>query len=108
MNSGSGSKSPGWSDGNTWTKNINKRLEIIQDFYKNTFNNNMTFSELKKYLGEPNNSIEVKQSPWELRVNCGLGFLNWDVFFYWPSEDYPKNIYGGTVERMGKWAYVHE
>jgi hypothetical protein len=34
--------------------------------------------------------------------------LNWDVFFYWPTQDYPKTIYGGSTERIGQWAYVHE
>ncbi|MCZ6598532.1 MAG: hypothetical protein O7B99_12895 [Planctomycetota bacterium] len=48
------------------------------------------------------------ETPWELRVPCGRGLLNWDVFVYWPSEEYPSAMYGGTVERMGAWAYVHE
>lgn len=53
--------------------------------------------------------LEVdKPSPWELRVPCGVGMLNWDVFFYWPTKKYPDYIYGGGVERMGDWAYVHE
>lgn len=47
-------------------------------------------------------------SLWELRVPCSVGMLNWDVFFYWPREKYPSHIYGGWVEAMGKWAYVHE
>lgn len=47
-------------------------------------------------------------APWEVRVECSSGFLNWDVFFYWPTEDYPKQIYGGSTELIGKWAYVHE
>lgn len=47
-------------------------------------------------------------SDWELRVSCPKGVLNWDVFFYWPSQDYPQQIYGGSVQRIGTWAYVHE
>lgn len=91
-----------------WKNEPGKRINIIHSFYKEQFSNNMNFTELKKLLGEPNGTIEVKQSPWELRVNCGLGFLNWDVFFYWPTEDYPNQIYGGGVEKMANWAYVHE
>lgn len=45
---------------------------------------------------------------YELRVNCPSGGLNWDCFFYWPSQDYPNHIYGGVTERIGKWVYVHE
>lgn len=44
---------------------------------------------------------------YELSVPCGSG-MNWDVFVYWPSGDYPEFMYGGGVERMGGWAYVHE
>ena len=36
------------------------------------------------------------------------GIMDFDVFFYWPSETYPDAIYGGVVERIGDWAYVHE
>ena len=45
---------------------------------------------------------------YELRVKCPAGGFNWDVFFYWPEGNYPENIYGGYVERIGDWAYVHE
>ncbi len=49
-----------------------------------------------------------RDAAWELRVHCGTGPLNWDSFFYWPTEQYPRHIYGGSVERIGNWAYVHE
>lgn len=45
---------------------------------------------------------------WTLRVRppqVGIGF---DTLFYIPSEDYPKRGYGGTIETVGRWAYVHE
>ncbi len=45
---------------------------------------------------------------WELKVECSIGFLNWDVFIYWPTEKYPSNIYGGSTELIRNWAYVHE
>jgi hypothetical protein len=47
-------------------------------------------------------------APWELRVPCSTGFINWDVFFYWPGKQYPERAYGGTIERIRDWAYVHE
>jgi len=28
--------------------------------------------------------------------------------FYWPTEDYPDYAYGGSIERIRNWAYVHE
>ncbi len=45
---------------------------------------------------------------YELRVKCPSGGINFDVFFYWPERNYPENIYGGYVERIEDWAYVHE
>jgi len=51
---------------------------------------------------------EAVKYPWILYVNAGLGFLNWDMFLYLPGEQYPKEGWGGTLETMGRWAYVHE
>jgi hypothetical protein len=59
-------------------------------------------------LGPPDGSRVLVDAAWELRVPCPIGLLNWDVFFYWPSETYPDYAYGGSVERIGGWAYVHE
>lgn len=56
----------------------------------------------------PPSSAEGTGSPWELRLPCSSGPMNWDVFFYWPTHRYPGAIYGGSVERVGDWAYVHE
>lgn len=66
------------------------------------------FTEVAAALGPPDGERELLNSNWELRVPCSLGLLNWDVFFYWPSEKYPDYVYGGGVERIGRWAYVHE
>ncbi|MCJ7751129.1 MAG: hypothetical protein MUQ65_08555 [Armatimonadetes bacterium] len=45
---------------------------------------------------------------YDLYVSCGIGFANFDTFRYWPSQDYPDKMYGGDVERVDNWAYVHE
>jgi hypothetical protein len=45
---------------------------------------------------------------YELRVQTSRGFLNWDVFVYWPERQYPARMYGGSIERIGYGAYVHE
>ena len=45
---------------------------------------------------------------WCLVVNtpsCGSG---WDIFIYLPSQDYPELGYGGVLEKVSDWAYVHE
>jgi hypothetical protein len=45
---------------------------------------------------------------WELSVPCSVGIANWDLFYYLPTEKYPKHDYGGYIEPIKNWAYVHE
>jgi hypothetical protein len=45
---------------------------------------------------------------YELSVSCGGRGINFDSFVYWPEASYPKHMYGGWVESIDRWAYVHE
>ncbi len=45
---------------------------------------------------------------YDLYVSCGMSMFNFDSLHYWPSQDYPDKMYGGGVERVDSWAYVHE
>ena len=47
-------------------------------------------------------------NPWVLYVNCTSGGINFDMFLYFPLQNYPRMGYGGSLERIGRWAYVHE
>ena len=47
-------------------------------------------------------------NPWVLYVETPSGVLNWDMFLYFPRQNYPSKGYGGHLERIGTWAYVHE
>ncbi len=47
-------------------------------------------------------------NPWVLVVHTPLGMLNYDMFMYFPKQHYPEQIYGGNVEKIKDWAYVHE
>jgi len=45
----------------------------------------------------------------EIVVSCPNGFINFDMLFYWSTEDYPKEIGSDNrVERIQRWAYMHE
>lgn len=46
-------------------------------------------------------------NPWGLVVECGWG-LSFDSFRYLPLGNYPERGFGGDLERVGEWAYVHE
>jgi hypothetical protein len=45
---------------------------------------------------------------WVLRALVSTGMINWDLFMYWPKQNYPDTGYGGWIERIDRWAYVHE
>ena len=60
-----------------------------------------------KYLSEPDSQY-WGGNPWVLYVDCGQAMLNFDRFIYLPKQNYPKNGYGGSLEPINSWAYVHE
>jgi len=95
-------------DSEAWRTLPHARMAMIESLKKSDIPKMETFSEVVAVLGEPTAREPVLSAPWELSIPCGLGVLNWDVFFYWPTEDYPKRTHGGSVERIGRWAYVHE
>jgi hypothetical protein len=47
-------------------------------------------------------------NPWALYVFTPSGGINFDRFLYFPLQNYPKHGYGGSLQRIGDWAYVHE
>jgi hypothetical protein len=47
-------------------------------------------------------------NPWVLVVFTPCGFLNFDTFMYFPLQNYPMTGYGGSLELIADWAYVHE
>lgn len=47
-------------------------------------------------------------NPWALQVLPPVFGVGFDVVLYFPKQNYPKNGYGGWLERVGDWAYVHE
>jgi hypothetical protein len=45
---------------------------------------------------------------WILKVPASNGFSSWDEFLYFPLQNYPATGYGGELEGMRDWAYLHE
>ncbi|HEX8551995.1 MAG TPA: hypothetical protein VF681_10635 [Abditibacteriaceae bacterium] len=45
---------------------------------------------------------------YELKVRTPGGGINFDSLVYWPEKSYPPRMYGGSIERINDWAYVHE
>lgn len=47
-------------------------------------------------------------NPWVLLLETPTGPLSWDLFLYYPLQNYPPLGHGGWLEKVGDWAYVHE
>ncbi|WP_417388626.1 hypothetical protein [Gimesia sp.] len=47
-------------------------------------------------------------NPWALQVLPPVFGVGFDVVLYFPKQNYPKQGYGGWLEPVGVWAYVHE
>jgi hypothetical protein len=45
---------------------------------------------------------------WVLIVEPPSFIMGFDQVLYFPKQNYPEHGYGGMLERIGKWAYVHE
>lgn len=60
------------------------------------------------YEYDAENFARENGTSWVLYVPCSEGLLDWDVFVYHPSRQYPRKGYGGSLQRVGTWAYVHE
>jgi hypothetical protein len=52
-------------------------------------------------------ATEYDGNPWVIVVYAGFG-MGFDTFMYFPLQNYPDSGYGGALERLGEWAYVHE
>lgn len=53
-------------------------------------------------------AAEYEGNPWTLTVFTPSGGINFDQFMYFPKQNYPEKGYGGWLERVADWAYVHE
>ena len=47
-------------------------------------------------------------NPWVLIVYTPSGGINFDMFVYFPKQNYPKHAYSSWLENIGNWAYCHE
>ncbi len=66
----------------------------------------MAYSEYRYEVGDLAERYEG--NPWILRVFTPSGGINFDEFMYFPLNNYPDHGHGGSFERIGDWAYLHE
>lgn len=63
------------------------------------------YSDYRYLVGAEANRYE--ENPWVIEMNAAYG-MGFDSFMYFPLQNYPASGYGGGIERLGRWAYVHE
>lgn len=51
---------------------------------------------------------EQRGNPWVIIINTPSGGINFDEFMYFPLQNYPAEDYGGVLQRIRDWAYLHE
>ncbi len=91
-----------------WRKGGAERMRMVRDLPKDLRSDGASVAAVENALGEPDGRRMLSNTAWELRIECSRGFANWDVIIYWPTRDYPEYTHGGSTERIGEWAYVHE
>ena len=64
------------------------------------------YPEYQYFVGEKAASYEG--NPWVLYIFTPAGGINFDSFMYFPRQNYPDHGYGGSLERVADWVYVHE
>jgi hypothetical protein len=67
----------------------------------------MAYPEYRYCAGEKAKKYYA-DNPWALTVSTPSGGINFDMMLYFPEQNYPERGYGGSLERLGGWAYVHE
>lgn len=67
----------------------------------------MAYPKYRYHVGD-----EAKEkyagNPWALSVFTPSGGINFDLMLYFPNQNYPTHGYGGTLQPIGDWTYVHE
>lgn len=81
--------------------------ELVPEFLAAVPGTGIGASPIYEYSVVTDTSL-YEGNPWILKVNTSSGIMNWDTFLYFPKQNYPLGGYGGALERIEDWAYVHE
>lgn len=80
---------------------------LVPSFLPNIPNTGMAAYPKYEYL-VGTEAQKWENNTWILYIETPSGGLNWDMFMYFPRENYPQKGFGGVIEKVGGWAYVHE
>lgn len=82
--------------------------ELVPDFLPTIPSTGMSAYPHFEYHAAADTPEQHSGNPWVLILHTPMGFPNWDMFMYFPHQNYPERGYGGRIQRLGNWAYVHE
>ena len=85
----------------------NHLSELIPEFFTEVPRTGIGRYPTYHYQSKFENPTDYYDNPWFLKVSTRDG-MNFDQFLYFPKQNYPEKDFGGTLERIGSWAYVHE
>jgi len=81
--------------------------KLVPEFLPEVPRTGMRAYPIYRYYAGPVAS-KCDGNPWVLEVSTPSGGINFDTFIYFPLQNYPKTGYGGYLEPIRDWAYVHE
>jgi hypothetical protein len=64
------------------------------------------YPEYEYYIG--GKAAQYEKNPWILMVFTPSGGIDFDIFIYFPKQNYPKYFDSGWFKRIDDWAYYHE
>lgn len=67
----------------------------------------MAYPEFRYHVGDEAKK-HYADNAWALSVFTPSGGINFDMMLYLPNRNYPQHGFGGWLEPVGDWAYVHE
>lgn len=91
-----------------WDSDLSKRAGMVESMSEILKPVGRPIEEIMVVLGDPDGLRMLRNTPWEIRVSYKAELHGWGILLYWPTEDYPEEIYDGSVMRIGNWAYVHD
>ncbi|MEQ8851537.1 hypothetical protein [Gimesia sp.] len=82
--------------------------QLVPDYLPHVPGTGMMAYPTYHYYAGAQSRERYQGNAWALVVPTGSGGFNWDQMLYFPLQNYPEHGYGGSLERVGNWAYVHE
>jgi hypothetical protein len=82
--------------------------DLVPDYLNEVLDTGMMAYPEYLYFAGDEAKQHYSENPWALVVWTPSGGINFDQMLYFPRQNYPAHGYGGWLERINDWAYVHE